>query len=375
MTPKRKLKSINSPKIGGIRRILLIRPSPDLVAHFSTLDGNRWTVEEQDGWSETDEYTLTILDGNNIMTREVINWSGKQSALYLADPASVPEGLPESPRLLMLPRETFLASDANLIVALLTQAFALTEFVKHLESKFRPYLRQAQLGAALQGFVHNVNNKMTSLLALLELLRRDNRHLKDLEVLEVQCRRLHADFANLLRVSQRDLIRDKSSFDLNALIREELQLMMGSDPLLRSRVVCKTELDANLPAFYGIYSDFSHSFVNLVRNAMNAMANATNPELVIRTGQKAQTIWLEVEDHGIGIPQQFMEDIFKPYVRLHSSRNEREETGLGLGLFTSRELLEKYGVKWSVESRLGEGTKFLLDFPKQRVCQSPETPK
>lgn len=345
--------------------MLLIGAGLDLTAHLSSLSNPDWEVVKREAWVPGDEASLTVVDGlagvewdeNNLPPGLIV---------YLSD--SPPEGIRRVMGLLVLSRSEYLKSDANLLLDLLAEFGDMIKYIKYLEQESRPFFRQAQLGAALQGLVHNVNNQLTSIMGLLELIHMERQPSKDMVLLYDQFLRLKADFANLLRISHRDIAQETSSFDLNALIREELRLMTNSDPILRDRVLCKTDLDTNLPAFYGIYSDFSHSFVNLIRNALNAMENAANPQLTIRTGQNAKNIWLEVKDQGIGIPERLVDDIFKPYVSHRAQPSKREGTGLGLGLYTSKELLNKYGVEWKVESREGEGALFTLKFPKEKVC-------
>lgn len=370
MTRKRQIQGDKPPNGGHKRRILLVGAGSDLLTHLSSLDQTGWEIVKREAWSQEEKACLTIVDGPS---GEAYLEKSPPNCLtiYLGD--SLPEGLANELQLLMLSRNRFLQSDVGLLLDLLGEFSDSLSYIRYLESRFRPFLRQAQLGAALQGLVHNVNNQLTSILGLLELIHQESQPSKDMSTLYEQFLRLQADFANLLRVSRRDITREVSSFDLNALIHEELRLMTGSDPILRDKVLCKTDLDTNLPACHGVYSDFSHSFVNLVRNALNAMENSPTPRLTIRTGQNTKNIWLEVQDQGIGIPERFIEDIFKPYVSHRSPSGKREGTGLGLGLYTSRELLNKYGVEWDVESREGEGTRFTLKFPKEKVCQPPKS--
>jgi signal transduction histidine kinase len=360
----------NLPNNGKKRKILLLGAGLDLAAHLSSLNSADWDLVKREAWVSGDEVPLTLVDG---LSKEKWDESSLPPGLvvYLSDSPS--KGIEGGMQLLILSRSQFLKSDVNLVMSLLTEFSDIINYIKHLEIESRPFFRQAQLGAALQGLVHNVNNQLTSIMGLLELMHQENRPTKDMVLRYEQFLRLQADFANLLRVSRRDITQESSSFDLNALIREELRLMTNSDAVLRNKVICKTDLDTNLPAFDGVYSDFSHSFVNLVRNALNAMEDVPNPRLTIRTGQDAKHIWLEVKDQGIGIPERLVDDIFKPYVSHRAKQSKSESTGLGLGLYTSKELLNKYGVEWKVESREGEGARFTLEFPREKVCKSPET--
>jgi signal transduction histidine kinase len=365
--------SSNRPPGGEKSRILIIGADPDLLGHLFSLDKNRWEAEAREAWHGGEEATLALVDGRNIRPEDAEHWGGSLLTVYLYGSKAPEIEFKSTPGYLVISREQFLMSDIEFSLGLMTEISSMVKHVRHLSQEFRSYSRQAQIGAALQGFVHNVNNQMTAILGLLEIIRHENSHLQDIAVLYEQCQRLHTDFSNLLRISRRDRVQEVTSFDMNALIREELRLIMVTDPLLRDRVACETHLDADLPPFYGIYSDFSHTFVNLIRNAANAMAAVDMPRLTVRTGQNSKEVWLGVEDCGVGIPEDMVDEVFKPYFSLRNRTDGCEPGGLGLGLSTSRELLEKYGVRWKVESRVGIGTRFVLYFPKDKVCRPPDS--
>lgn len=373
MAPIQRPSPQKSPTGGAKKQILLVAPAPDLLGHLASLDRTRWEVEAREAWSGGEEPFLTLVDGLNLRPEEVERRAAGSLTVYLSGPGFCAGDFVGGLGWLALSREQFLRSDIHFSLAVLSEIRPMVTYIKDLEGKFQPYARQAQLGAALQGFVHNINNQMASILGLLEILRLENSHLRDIPLLYERCLRLHADFSNLLRVSRRDRQQEVTSFDMNALIQEELRLIVATDPLLRGRAVCETHLDAELPPCYGIYSDFSHSFVNLVRNALDAMTAVDSPRLIVRTGQNAESIWLEVEDHGVGIPEHIVSEVFKPYFSVRERAEGQDVSGLGLGLSTSRELLEKYGVTWKVESQVGVGTRFVLNFPKEKVCRPPDT--
>jgi PAS domain S-box-containing protein len=67
-----------------------------------------------------------------------------------------------------------------------------------------------------------------------------------------------------------------------------------------------------------------------------------------------------IEDNGIGFDEAYLEQIFEPCQRLHSS-NEYEGTGLGLAI--CRRIIERHGGSISAKSKLGEGAKFIVSLP------------
>ncbi|WP_269929992.1 ATP-binding protein [Aminobacter sp. HY435] len=87
---------------------------------------------------------------------------------------------------------------------------------------------------------------------------------------------------------------------------------------------------------------------NLVENAIR-YAGSVRVELAQEDGQAT----VRVEDDGPGIPEQSLEDVFEPFIRLESSRN-RETGGVGLGLSIARSIVHAHGGELALANK-GEG--------------------
>ena len=75
------------------------------------------------------------------------------------------------------------------------------------------------------------------------------------------------------------------------------------------------------------------------------------------------TVVISVEDNGIGIPDEDMEHVFERFYRVDKNRS-RAVGGTGLGLAIVKKLCRRAGWRLNVESRLGEGTSFEIDFSR-----------
>ena len=91
---------------------------------------------------------------------------------------------------------------------------------------------------------------------------------------------------------------------------------------------------------------------NLLSNAVKF--SYPHGEIHVRTEEEADSVWLVVQDNGKGITEQKLEKIFR-FVS-SSSSGTGGETGTGIGLFVSKQLLDKTGGAIRVESVQGEGT-------------------
>jgi len=94
--------------------------------------------------------------------------------------------------------------------------------------------------------------------------------------------------------------------------------------------------------------------VNLVINASDAMRGGGVVDIRVRRDH--DNVRIDVADHGEGIRPEVLPDIFEPLftTKLH---------GTGLGLSVAQQLVCRNGGTIDVESRVGEGTTFILHFP------------
>jgi len=108
-----------------------------------------------------------------------------------------------------------------------------------------------------------------------------------------------------------------------------------------------------LPVIQGDRQLLRHVFLNLFRNAVDAMPNGG--VFTVRAGTRARLLWIELSDTGGAIPPDF--DAFRPFTTT-------KPEGLGLGLAITRHIVEIHGGTISYQSEPGKGTTFYLTFPQ-----------
>ncbi len=109
---------------------------------------------------------------------------------------------------------------------------------------------------------------------------------------------------------------------------------------------------------------------NLVGNAVK-FTDEGSVSVVVRT-QEGQ-VRIEVEDTGIGMSAEFMDDLFEPF-KQESSGLDRSHEGSGLGLSISKGLVGLMGGSITVKSRRGEGSRFTVSFPLYHASGTPAVP-
>ncbi|WP_321428629.1 PAS domain S-box protein [uncultured Methanolobus sp.] len=101
---------------------------------------------------------------------------------------------------------------------------------------------------------------------------------------------------------------------------------------------------------------------NLVSNAIKFTSACGS--VTIGTKNDGEFTHISVKDNGIGISQEGVKKLFKPFTQLESFKSRSHE-GTGLGLALSRELVELHGGKIQVESKPDEGSTFTFTIPKK----------
>ena len=114
---------------------------------------------------------------------------------------------------------------------------------------------------------------------------------------------------------------------------------------------------------------------NLVTNGIK-YNRSPRPLVRVVTEDLGERVRIAVTDNGIGIDPAYHEHVFEVFRRLHTGD---EYAGTGVGLASCRKIALRLGGRITVESRVGEGSTFLLDLPKQVATRRaapapPQTP-
>jgi two-component system phosphate regulon sensor histidine kinase PhoR len=116
----------------------------------------------------------------------------------------------------------------------------------------------------------------------------------------------------------------------------------------------------DVPAVAGDENQLRQVISNLVDNAIKYSPQGGDVELRLnRNGQFAR---IEVADSGLGIPRDEHDRIFEKFYRLDPALT-RGVNGTGLGLYISRELVERMNGRISVDSEPGRGSTFVVEVP------------
>ena len=161
---------------------------------------------------------------------------------------------------------------------------------------------------------------------------------------------------NSLRTFSGTLAADKKLCDLNRIVHSVTDTL---DAGLREYL--KFDL-AELPPAFADEAEVQRVLQNLLLNAREAIA--PDGVIFVRTLNRGEKINVIIEDNGAGMSRDFIErELFVPFRTTKSS-------GLGIGLFHSKKIMEAHGGSIFVESEEGKGTKIVLIFPAYKTAEN-----
>lgn len=218
------------------------------------------------------------------------------------------------------------------------------------------------MGALAAGLAHEVKNPLSTMSVNLQLMAEDfgepagpveERTLRRVRLLLGEVRRLDGivnDFLSLARGYEIQL----ESVDLHLLVTELLRFVEPENDRLDISV--RSSLD---PTGRLVVADPKYlrlALMNLVLNAQQAMTEGGG-ELFVETRSRDGLVDIRVTDTGPGIPADKLTRIWQPFFSTKSG-------GTGLGLPTTRRILEELGGDIHVFSEVGRGTRFTVSVPR-----------
>ena len=157
----------------------------------------------------------------------------------------------------------------------------------------------------------------------------------------------------------------KEDLNVTSVMEQELEFLMAN-LFFKHKVEKIINLQKELPLISGIYSDFSQTFVNLIKNALDAMYYTEKKVLEISISGDSDIITIKIKDSGCGIPKEIQQKVFDPFFTTKPRIDDAkpgEPTGTGLGLDSAISLLKAYQARLSFTSQVGEGTEFTITIP------------
>lgn len=233
---------------------------------------------------------------------------------------------------------------------------------RELEQQLQQTDKLSAIGKLVAGVAHELNNPLTSIIGYSSLLQKGDLPAEtqaDLNVIFRQAQRARLIVRDLLTFARRFELETKQ-VDLNEIITGSVALVKSQ--LQVNAIQVKTVLDSELPFTMADPHQLEQVFINLITNAVHALATVSPPRhLTIESRCEEDHILLSFADNGPGIPPNHISRIFDPFF---STKQVGEGTGLGLSICFGI-ISEHKGRIW-VENLPSGGVVFYIELPIER---------
>ncbi len=219
--------------------------------------------------------------------------------------------------------------------------------------------RLASIGEMASGIAHELNNPLTSVIGLSEIVMQEEvpESIKeDMSLIKSESHRAAGIVRNLLSFARKNITL-KQATNINKIIMDVLRLRSYEHGVNNIKVI--QELDPQLPDIMVDNSQIQQVFINIILNAEYAMVNARGKgTLKIKTEVADDNVKVSFTDDGPGIEPQNIRRIFDPFFT-----TKEVGKGTGLGLSISYGIVTAHNGKIYAVSEFGKGTTFVIELP------------
>lgn len=239
--------------------------------------------------------------------------------------------------------------------------------------RFRERLAETEklraLGELASGVAHDFNNLLGAILGRAQLLRRRGFEPEvdsELSVIEKAALDGRETVRRIQEFSRVRRDRRFGAVDLAEVIKDAVEITRGrwKAEAEQRNVAIQVELElAAAPLILGSAAELREVFTNLILNAVDAMPQGGR--LRLRCRHDADRVVAEVEDTGVGMTDEIRRHLFDPFFSTKGSK------GMGLGMSVVYGIVTRHEGRIEVDTALGRGTRFRLDFPVAPEAAAP----
>jgi two-component system NtrC family sensor kinase len=232
---------------------------------------------------------------------------------------------------------------------------------KMLQEQLIQSEKMSAIGQLVSGVAHELNNPLAGISAFAQLLLAEKRFPPDqrtaAETIYSEARRASRIVQNLLTFARQHKA-EKVQTSINQVLDDTLELR-GYELRVRG-IDVRREYDESLPDTMADAHQLQQVFLNLITNAEQAMEqrDGHHHRLHVRTRRSGETIRIEVEDTGGGIPPNLIERIFNPFFTTKPTGS-----GTGLGLSISLGIVREHEGRIWAENQPQGGARFVVELP------------
>jgi PAS domain S-box-containing protein len=251
----------------------------------------------------------------------------------------------------------FFDADSKLAGVIISVHDITTE--KKFEQQIVQSERLAAMGAMIGGVAHELNNPLTSILGVSELLQDSqttDAAQKQIAILQQQARRA-AEIVKNLTYFSRPQSPGQTRVNLAEVVERTLNLHAYS--LRKNSITVDFLREPGLPYVQGDPHQLMQVFLNVILNAEQAIREARDRgTLRIRLGTSGGSVWASFLDDGPGIPPDILASVFDPFYT-----TKRPGRGTGLGLSICKSVMKEHNGTIEAANAPGGGAVFTVTLP------------
>lgn len=228
--------------------------------------------------------------------------------------------------------------------------------LRRLQAQLTQSERMAATGELAAQIAHEINNPLGIIKNYVGIARmlmpEEDENRENLKVVDQEINRIAGIVRRLLKFAKPGT-EDIQQVQINQILEELLALLRGQ--LFRRKIEIVSEFTDNLPEVNVSTDQMRQVFLNLIKNAEDAMPEGG--KLTISTRYRKGHVEIEIGDNGCGIPGEDVKNIFEPFFTTKGVK------GTGLGLSVSYGIIKNYNGEIEVDSEPGRGTTFTIQLP------------
>ncbi|MDQ0199172.1 ATP-binding protein [Neobacillus ginsengisoli] len=228
----------------------------------------------------------------------------------------------------------------------------ITERKEETERLLQKSEKLALLGQMAAGIAHEIRNPLTSIKGFVQLFKSGPPKEEYIDIVLSELERINSIVGEFLVLAKPTAVVFAEK-DVRALIRDVVTLINTQSIL--NNVQIFTEFNSDLPMVSCEENQLKQVFLNLLKNAIEAMPRGGNIDIKVKSKEEDKII-IQISDQGIGIPKDRISTLGEPFYTT-------KEKGTGLGLMTCYKIIESHYGELRIHSKENEGTTIEVILP------------
>jgi two-component system, NtrC family, sensor histidine kinase HydH len=229
--------------------------------------------------------------------------------------------------------------------------------IRELKKQVETNRRLAAIGKLAAGVAHEIRNPLSSIKGFVTYLgKKHDSSTSDKETTQImvgEVERINRSITQLLEFAK-PMEVDKNKVDINDLILHSLKLVQTDFD--KKNIKTNVNISTQKHSIYTDKDRMNQVLLNLYINAIEALETGGSLEIQVMDTKEDDFIEIRIQDNGIGIDDNFLDQIFDPYFTT-------KPTGTGLGLSIVHRIIETLKGTISVESVKEQGSCFIIKIP------------